>query len=122
MIHEQHLTAALSFGELRLDLYPLGEDLSVHLYGGERPHIGTVVLAVPRLSLTGDGSVSCTSSVINVTGHKDEALARLAAETLCRRVGVVTTCAAGFHQDEITEDQIREVIAALEAQLEGLSL
>ena len=41
----------------------VGEDILVCLQGGERPHLGCVVQTEPRESLTGDGSVSATSSV-----------------------------------------------------------
>ena len=42
----------------------IGEDLVLTLSGGEKPHIGCVVQAVPRPSLSGDGTISVTSSVI----------------------------------------------------------
>ena len=40
---------------VRLQLTAAGEDWQVLLTGGERPHIGAVVLAVPRPSLRGSG-------------------------------------------------------------------
>ena len=39
----------------------IGEDLVLTLSGGEKPHIGCVVQAVPRPSLSGDGTISVTS-------------------------------------------------------------
>ena len=36
----------------------IGEDLVLTLSGGEKPHIGCVVQAVPRPSLSGDGTIS----------------------------------------------------------------
>ena len=38
----------------------IGEDLVLTLSGGEKPHIGCVVQAVPRPSLSGDGTISVT--------------------------------------------------------------
>ena len=35
----------------------IGEDLVLTLSGGEKPHIGCVVQAVPRPSLSGDGTI-----------------------------------------------------------------
>ena len=52
----------------------IGDDIVLILAGGDKPHIGCVVQAVPRPSLTNDGSISVTSSVLNLTGHKDEFL------------------------------------------------
>ena len=59
---------------MEVTVMKLGEDFQICLAGGEKPHIGCVVQAVPRESLTGDGSWSATSSVWNRTGHKDEVL------------------------------------------------
>lgn len=109
MIAEQHLKKKLSFSTLHLDLYPVGEDIAAVLYGGDQPHVGCAVLSVPRESLNGDGSASCTSSVLNVTGHKDEQLCRYVAETLCKCHGVTVVCTGGFHKDNITPEEIREV-------------
>ncbi|MCD7980707.1 MAG: hypothetical protein LUF32_00045 [Clostridiales bacterium] len=92
----------------------VGEDILVLLRGGQRPHIGCTVLAVPRPSLTGDGAISTTTSVLNVTGHKDEILCRRTAEIIGSRLGTVVVCSGGFHINGISEDQIREVSAAVE--------
>ena len=102
----------LSFSELKVEIMSVGNDYSIVIQGGDSPHIGCTVLAVPRLSLTGDGSKSCTSSVINLTGHKDEVICRLIAERICCKKCAVTVCTGGFHVDEIKKDQIQEVIDA----------
>ena len=117
-----HLEEKLSFSTLYLDIFPVGEDLSVLLYGGDKPHIGCTVLAVPRLSLSGDGSVSCTSSVINLTGHKDEQICRYTAETLCKNYQAAVSCTGGFHVDGITSDQIRELMEKLDVILRKCSV
>lgn len=66
----------LSCGMLYVNILRVGEDCQILLSGGSRPHIGCTVLAFPRPSLSGDGHTSATSSVLNVTGHKDEAICR----------------------------------------------
>lgn len=109
----------LSFSYLEAGIVFIGSDLLAFVRGGE-PHIGCVVQAVPRLSLTGDGSVSVTSSVLNLTGHKDESICRLLAEGLCRKYRCTVVCTGGFHVDHITKDQIEEVMAAMEEILEEL--
>ena len=88
----------------------IGDDLVVMLSGGDRPHIGCVIQAVPRPSLTNDGSISVTSSVLNLTGHKDEFLCRKLAEKRCRETGKVVVCTGGVHIDNIKEEQIRELL------------
>ena len=46
----------------------IGEDLVLTLSGGEKPHIGCVVQAVPRPSLSGDGTISVKSSGMHRRG------------------------------------------------------
>ena len=87
----------------------IGEDLLVTVEGGDRPHIGCVVQAVPRPSLSGSGENSATASVLNLTGHKDEFLCRKFAEMFCARLGVTVVCTGGVHIDQITVEQIREM-------------
>lgn len=104
----------LSFSELTVEITQLGDDYMLTLAGGEKPHIGCTVLAIPRPSLTGSGEMSVTSSVINVTGHKDEAICRLLAEAVAVKKGAVTVCTGGFHMDHIQKEQIDEVITAVQ--------
>lgn len=95
---------------LRISAGWIGKDLLICLEGGNRPHIGCVVQAVPRPSLEGDGSQSATASVLNLTGHKDEFLCRALAEGACKELGVTVVCTGGFHLDNITKEEIAEVL------------
>lgn len=88
----------------------IGEDLVIMLSGGDKPHIGCVVQAVPRPSLRKDGTLSVTSSVINLTGHKDEFLCRKLAEKRCKEIGKVVVCTGGVHIDHITKEQIDRLL------------
>ena len=76
----------------------IGEDILLYIQGGDKPHIGCTVMAVPRPSLSGNGERSVTSSVMNLTGHKDESICRM---------------------ENITAEQINEVRIAAE-QLEEM--
>lgn len=100
----------LSFAELTLQGYKIGEEYCIHVSGGERPHIGCVVLAVPRPSLCNPDVTSVTSSILNVTGHKDEHICRQLAEAVTKRKNTVTVCTGGFHMDGITTEQIQELM------------
>lgn len=91
----------------------IGEDILLYVKGGEKPHIGCTVIAVPRPSLSGNGQTSATSSVLNLTGHKDESLCRTLAEMVCCASGKNVACSGGFHMDQITLQQIQEVEAAV---------
>ena len=98
----------------------VGEDILVCLQGGERPHLGCVVQTEPRESLTGDGSVSATSSVLNYPGHKDEVVCRYVAEKISRELKRRVVCTGGFHKDGINVDEIREVQMAVDVVTEKL--
>lgn len=103
------VTKTLPFAVLSMEVVSAGEDWQVLFQGGDRPHIGCTVLAQPRPSLTGSGETSCTASVINLSGHKDEAVCREIAERLCTRLGTVVVCSGGFHLDGISREQILQV-------------
>ncbi len=110
----------LSFARLRLRAEQAGEDCCLLLDGGSAPHIGCAVLAVPRPSLRGDGRRSATASVLNVTGHRDEAICRALAERVAARKNAVTVCTGGFHVDGITPAQISELMQAVEKLAEEI--
>ena len=87
------------------DVVEMGKDYSLAVYGGDTPHIGSVVMAIARPSLNGEG-IGVTSSVINGTGHKDQDIARWFAESLAKRKSCTVICGCGIHVDDITPDQI----------------
>lgn len=105
----RNITIQLSFASLTVQIIPAGDSLQVLVLGGGKPHIGCTVLAVPRPSLKSDGSFSCTSSVISLTGHKDEEIVRIITEKVCKKYRCVTAGSGGFHTDHMTREQIREV-------------
>lgn len=105
---------ALSFSKITICTQSIGKDILIIVEGGERAHIGTAVMAVPRPSLTGDGSVSVTVSVLNVIGHKDEIICRVLAENFAKKYNVTAVCTGGFHIDNISSGQIEEVIEAVQ--------
>lgn len=109
----RRFTHQLSFAQIEIQATRAGCDIQLLLQGGSSPHIGCMVLATPRPSLSGDGSRSATASVINVTGHKDEALCRYLAEKVAAAANVVVVCTGGFHIDGMTPQQIQQVQAAV---------
>lgn len=111
-IEEKIICRKLSFSTLTIEIKLIGNDILILLSGGDKPHIGCAVLAIPRPSLRDKTKISCTSSVLNVTGHKDEKICRYVAETFCKKYNSVTVCTGGFHVDNLTDEQIQEVINA----------
>ncbi|MGE5483574.1 MAG: UbiX family flavin prenyltransferase [Ignavibacteriales bacterium] len=85
--------------------------LVVGLFGGESPHVGSVVLSIPRASLSDPKMVSSTSSVINLPSHKEEEVVRPVAEGLTRTTGVPVVCIGGVHIDRCSSAEVAELVA-----------
>ena len=103
----------LTFTDICVEIRRLGSDYHILVSGGERPHIGCTVLAIPRPSMDGDGKMSSTASVLNVTGHKDEDVCRYLAEKVSAGKNAVVVCTGGVHMDRITKEQIAEIVEAV---------
>lgn len=101
----------LSFADLKIRLEQVGEDCLLLVTGG-REHLGCTVLAEPRPSLAGVGT-SCTSSVLNASGHKDELICRPLAERLSAQREARVVCTGGVHIDDISPAQLKELDEAL---------
>jgi hypothetical protein len=87
----------------------IGNDLLVAIWGGERPHIGAVAAAQPRPSLSDPNRLSATASVFSYVGHKEDGIAKEAAERLSAALNTNVTVTAGIHWDNIDEAGIRSV-------------
>ena len=96
-----------ALGQVEVSIEHLGACVVVCVSGGDEPHIGSVVLAEARASLTGEGT-SATSSVINRLGHKDEFVARTVAETLAATLSTTVCCICGIHKNNATPKDIQE--------------
>lgn len=110
---EMEIEIKLSFTAVKAYVRQIGQDYIILLEGGDSPHIGCAVMAVPRPSLTGDGSMGSTASVLNLTGHKDEEVCRYLAEQVAKKKGAVTVCTGGIHVENITSEQITEIMNAV---------
>lgn len=89
-------------------LVQMGKDCTICIWGGDTPHVGSVVMSTARPSLTGS-SVGVTSSVLNGIGHKDEYVARKFAEAAAEKFVCTAVCSCGIHIDGITPAQMQEV-------------
>lgn len=99
-------------GETRLtaEILMLGNDLCISLLGG-RGHLGSVVMAEPRLSLDPFlNSYSATSSVINRLGHKDELMIRAAAEKIAASLKVNVVICGGCHLEDPDKEELQKVL------------
>jgi hypothetical protein len=96
---------------LEASVKKIGEDLLIAIWGGEKPHIGAVAVAQPRPSLKDERVVSATASVFCYLGHKDDIIAKEAAEKLSATLNTNVTVTAGVHWDDIDEAGIKAIIA-----------
>ena len=109
-------------GKYQVCLHALfcGKDVSICIFGGDVPHIGAVAVAVPRKSLTGDGSDSASASVICITGHKEDEMARHTALRLSSKWQCNVTVSAGVHIDDVKKDDIAILSKNIEELMESL--
>ncbi len=102
------------------------DGLVVSLAGGERPHVGAVAVAVPYDSPRHPGKTRASTSVLALTGHRDDEVARPLAELVAHRTGQVAVVAVGLHVDSASPEEIvaltenaRQALEDLLAQLEA---
>ena len=106
------------YKELRIHVHSeeMGKGLCVTICGGDRAHIGSVAIAEPRPSLTGDGSISATVSTYNCIGHKDGEVADAIAQALASRLNRRTVVVCGIHYD-VVSPELFEALRALTDQI-----
>ena len=105
-----HIRTSQGEYDLEADVRSIGEDLLVVISGGQRPHIGAVAMAQPRPSLKDPEVTSATASVFCYVGHKEDDLAKHAAERLAASFNTRVVVTAGIHWDDLSEEGIRKVM------------
>jgi hypothetical protein len=87
--------------------------------GGEVSHIGSVVLAEPKIS--NEKKISCTFQTINVRGHKEEKIARAFAKKICLQRKKPVLCTCGVHVNNATKKEIKILVENAEKLLKKFS-
>ena len=96
--------------DLSASIRLIGQDLLVAIWGGEKPHIGAVAVAQPRPSLKDPDVTSASASVICLVGHKEDELAKAAAEILAATFNTHVVVTAGIHWDNLDPQGIQQII------------
>ena len=96
--------------DLAASVRQIGQDLLIAVWGGDKPHIGAVAMAQPRPSLRDPDVTSSTASVFAYVGHKEDELAKAAAEILAATLKTNVVVAAGIHWDNLPPEGIQRVI------------
>jgi hypothetical protein len=87
----------------------VGQDILVSVWGGTRPHIGAVGMAIPRPSLKNPKKWSATSSNFTFIGHKEDTLVKTISERLAARLRRNVVVTAGIHWNGITFSEIQTI-------------
>ncbi|WP_432735000.1 hypothetical protein [Maridesulfovibrio sp. FT414] len=107
---------------LEMTLIRMGRDLCVSLFGGDTPHIGAVALAVPHSGIKDRAKADATVSLLAVTGHREDGLAREMAYGLATHFNCTVSVSCGIHLDNARKDEISDILKASDALLkEALS-
>ncbi|WP_425060435.1 hypothetical protein [Sporomusa carbonis] len=102
---------------INLRAIPMGSQWNVAITGG-KAHIGAVALGIPRSSLADPGQASASVSVLTVTGHIDDEVARPAAHFLAKALKQIVVVSCGIHYDKITAEDILVVKKLVQEILE----
>lgn len=97
----------------------MGDDLSVLVYGGEKSHIGSISIAEPRESLTGEGK-SATVSTFVFSGHKDDIIGNYFAKKLSKELETRVVVNCGIHYNNLSLDDIKNVDKSCKEILKNL--
>lgn len=118
-MHAVAFTCGDSGYKIQLCAFPMGADWNVSIAGGEVPHIGAVALATPYRKE--DGTFGASTSVLTALTHKEDLLARSAAERLAKQLGHTVLVSCGIHVDGISTDGISAFATLVEDAVSQLS-
>lgn len=98
-----------TFGTITLNAIAMGNDYSISIYGGDKPHIGAVAFAVPRKSLNTPDKMSATASVLTAVGHMEDLLARELALKMASMLNCHIVVSVGIHINQIDQKILQEI-------------
>ncbi len=81
-----------------------GEDISVCVCGGTKPHIGASALAVYEPERD-----SATVSVMTVYSHRDDKVAAYFAKAISREIKRTVSVSAGIHIDDAAPEELERL-------------
>jgi hypothetical protein len=88
----------------------IGEDILASVWGGTKPHIGSIAVAQARPSLQDPRCISATSSVINFPGHKDDIVSKMYAERISSAMNCRCIATAGIHVDNASKNALSKIL------------
>lgn len=94
--------------EIRIWFHNTGQGINVLIEGGDQGHIGAVAVCAPGME----------TKVITFPGHREDVICRRWAQVLAAKYNVPVVVEAGIHFNQITKEEIQEVLRVLEKGLE----
>jgi hypothetical protein len=94
--------------------FSMGNDLCVLITGGSRPHLGAVGVAQVRPNTHDATSLTSSTSVLTLFGHKEDAVVYKAAPALAARLNKNVVVCCGIHVDNITAEEMKFVGEAVD--------
>ena len=82
----------------------IGNDLIVRLFNSQE-HVGAVALSEYH-----PAEKRASTSVLTRYGHRDDSIAHMAAYKICKRLKKPVCAIAGIHLDNITKEEIEQII------------
>lgn len=114
--HIRKIYESIKDGKYSMEVVLLNTHDGIMLYlgGGDKPHLGTVVISQPRPSMKDNNIISCTTSIINRLSHKDDFIIIPMAEAVCKKANTIVIASGGVHIDNADEADIKKLIENME--------
>jgi hypothetical protein len=93
-----------------LTSHHIGDDLVFFLGGGQRAHVGGIVLAQPGKKV----------KAFRLTGHYDDIVLTPIAETACKKYKTKVIAVGGVHVDNATKEEIDLLVKNCEKLLQKI--
>ena len=93
-----------------LSSHRIGNDLVFFLGGGQRAHVGGVVIAEPGKKI----------KAVRLTGHYDDIVLKPIAETACKKYKTKVIAVGGVHVDNATKEEINLLVKNCEKLLQKI--
>ena len=94
------LTSGKGKYKVWLEQKKVGQDLIYFLGGGEKPHIGSVVVCEPGKK----------TQVVKLEGHYDDIVLKPIAEAACKKYKTKVVAVGGVHIDNATKEEIELLV------------
>jgi hypothetical protein len=93
----------------------VGDDLVAVVAGGDRPHVGSVAIAVPYSTISSKSGedtekTQSTISVYNLIGHRDDQIASPLADLIARNLKRISIVLAGIHVENAKKEDIEKIL------------